>query len=253
MTQLNKKVIDGVAPVTLAECVMMGDGTNLTIKDKINSLELSGGTNKYEGKKVLWLGDSISVASSPSYPAYVCNALNMTLTNKASSGGDAVRMRMILQGGTDSTETYPTIDVSDFDYVFIMIGHNCDGTYGVTSSTASINNIPTDDTPYSDYVSGFYTDVASCIEYIWDNNQDCQIYLITPIQSTNGRYAPTTVAAQKALKEIGNFYSIPVIDVYGECGICKKNITVYTDDNIHPNTTGVPKIGDYIINYLLNH
>ena len=253
MAQKNKKVIDGIAPVTMAECVMMGDGTTLTVKDKIKSLELSGGTNKYEGKKALWLGDSISVVGSPTYPAYVCNALNMTLTNKASSGGDAVRMRAILQGGTVGSVTYTAIDVTDFDYIFIMIGHNCDLSTGVTSPTASIDNIPTDDTPYSDYPSGYYTDVASCIEYIWANNQDCQIYLITPIQSTNGRYAPTTVAAQKALKEIGNFYSIPVIDVYGECGICKKNITVYTDDNIHPNTVGVPKIGDYIINYLLNH
>lgn len=253
MTQLNKKVIDGVAPVTLAECVMMGDGTTLTVKDKFNSLELTGGTNKYEGKKVLWLGDSISVVRDPTYPSYVCNALNMTLTNRASSGGDAARMRAILQGGPNGTLQYDAIDMSDFNYVFIMIGHNCDGVNGVTASTSSIDNIPTDDTAYSDYPVGYYTDVASCIEYIWANNQNCQIYLITPIQSTTSRFARTTAAAQKALKEIGNFYSVPVIDVYGECGICKKNITTYTYDNVHPNDAGVAKIGDYIINYLLNH
>lgn len=251
MTELNKKVIDGIAPVTLAECVMMGDGTSLSIKDKIDAISLTGTVNKYENKKALWLGDSISVSGSPTYPEYICDKLNMQLTNKASSGGNADRMRDILQGGNTSGESYEvTVDPADFDYVFIMIGHNCDE---LANSTENINKIPTDNTSYTDYPTGFYSDVASCIEYIWAKNQNCRIFLITPIQSTNGRYSITTPKAQTALKEIGNMYSVPVIDVYGECGICKRNITSYTDDNIHPNTSGVPKIGDYIINYLINH
>lgn len=245
MAELNKRVIDGVAPITLAECVMIGDGTTDTLLDRLATI---GSNTNYKGKKVLWLGDSISVSGSPTYPKYVCDALGMTLTNKASSGGDAVRMRTILQG----PEGAAGIDVTQFDYVFIMIGHNCDGANGVTASSASISNIPLDDTSYTEFPNGFYTDVASCIEYIWDYNPDCKIYFITPTQSPNGRYAPTTVAAQKALKEIGNLYSIPVIDVFGECGISRKNIDRFSSDKIHPNKLGVKTIGDYIINYLYN-
>ena len=37
-TKLTKKVIDGIAPVTLAECVYIGDGTTLTLKDKLSSI-----------------------------------------------------------------------------------------------------------------------------------------------------------------------------------------------------------------------
>lgn len=245
MTELNKRVIDGIAPVTLADCVMIGDGTSDTLLDRLQTI---GNNTSYNGKRALWLGDSISVSGSPNYPKYVCDALGMTLTNKASSGGDAVRMRNILQG----LNGYPAIDATQFDYMFMMIGHNCDGVNGVTTSSASISNIPLDDTSYTTFQNGFYTDVASCIEYIWNYNPDCKIYLITPIQSSNGRYVLTTPAAQKALKEIGNLYSIPVIDVFGECGISRKNIDRFSSDKIHPNALGVQVIGDYIINYLYN-
>ena len=245
MAELNKRVIDGIAPITLAECVMMGDGTTDTLLDRLVTI---GSNTNYNGKKALWLGDSISVSGKPNYPTYVCHKLGMTLTNKASSGGDAVRMRNILQGPDGNSG----IDMTQFDYTFIMIGHNCDGPNGVTVSSASINNIPLDGTSYTKFPNGFYTDVASCVEYVWNHNPDCKMYFITPMQSPNGRYAPTTVAAQKALKEIGNLYSIPVIDVFGECGISRKNIDRFSSDKIHPNTLGVQVIGDYIINYLYN-
>lgn len=250
MTELYKKVIGNISPITMADCVYIGDGTNSTVKDKLDLLS-QGGSNKYAGKKALWLGDSISVASNPTYPKYVCDKLGMILTNKASSGGNANRMRDILQGGnTDGTEYQAIENISQFDYVFIMIGHNCDI---LTNTGETINKIPTDSTPYTDYPTGYYAPVGSCIEYIWGNNRDCKIFLITPIQSTNSRYAETTPKAQHALKEIGNFYSIPVIDAYAECGICKKNIGIYTDDTIHPNNSGVIKLGEYIVNYLLHH
>lgn len=38
VTELKKQVIDGIAPVTLADCVFLGDGTNKNIKDAINEL-----------------------------------------------------------------------------------------------------------------------------------------------------------------------------------------------------------------------
>ena len=35
MSELGKKVLNGVAPVTLADCVYVGDGTSNTLKDVI--------------------------------------------------------------------------------------------------------------------------------------------------------------------------------------------------------------------------
>lgn len=248
-TKLKKKVIDGIAPVTLASCVMLGDGTDTTVEGYLNALDLADSAGKYSGKTALWLGDSISVVGTPTYPQSVCNTLGMTLINKASSGGNAVRMRLILQG----LEGYTAPDLSGVDFVFMMIGHNCDATYGVTASDASIDNIPTDDTSYEDYPNGFYTDVASCIEYIWAQKSSIEIFLITPLQGATTRYIPTTAKAQTALKEIGNMYSCKVIDVYAECGICRRTIGLYTYDDIHPNADGITKISDCIVAYLLSH
>lgn len=246
-TELNKKVLNNIALVTLAECVYMGDGTTTTVKDFLNSLQLGNTNNKYLNKTALWLGDSISVTGTPTYPKYVCDKLGMTLINKASSGGDSARMRYILQG-TGGGYTTPT-DLTDIDYVFIMIGHNCDNIVN-----ENISSVPVESgSNYADYNIDFYCNVASCIEYIRNKKSTIQIYLITPIQSDNARYIKTTPVAQKVLKELGNMYSVPVIDVYGECGICRKNISLYSNDNIHPNDKGVPIIGDYIVNYLINH
>lgn len=257
MTELNKKVYGTDAPVTLAECVYMGDGTNSTVKDEIQIIKNSSANpnapNKYNGKKALWLGDSISVVGTKTYPDTVCSNLNMTLLNKASSGASANRMRYILQGGTPiEGGTYTPVDLHDIDYAFIAIGHNCDGPLGIASG--SIDDIPVEsNSDYTNYSNGFYTDVASCIEYIRNNNVNTQIYIITPIQSDVQRYITTTSLAQEALKKIANMYSIPVIDLYSECGVCRKNCSVYTYDNIHPNTDGITKIATYITTYLLNN
>lgn len=95
-TELNKKVLKDTALVTLAECVYMGDGTTTTVKDFLTSLQLGNTDNKYLNKTALWLGDSISVTGTPTYPKYVCDKLGIKLINKASSGGDSARMRYIL-------------------------------------------------------------------------------------------------------------------------------------------------------------
>ena len=44
-SKLTSKVIDGVAPVTLAECVYIGDGTTTTVKEVLNNITNSGGSS----------------------------------------------------------------------------------------------------------------------------------------------------------------------------------------------------------------
>lgn len=259
VTKLKKKVIDGIAPVTLASCVMMGDGTEKTVAQLLESLSAGTANNKYAGKSALWLGDSISVVNGSgdgtsgaggTYPQLVCRTLGMTLTNKASSGGNSVRMRNILQGG----DGYTAVDCSGFDYAFIKIGHNCDSaTEGLTAGTSSISDIPTDSTAPSAFPTTFHGNVASCIEYILSQNPKCNIFLITPIWSSAGRYIGTTTKAAVALKEVGDFYGIPVIDLHGESGISQKNASTWTYDGTHPNSDGVKRIADYIVAYLKCH
>ena len=115
-----------------------------------------------------------------------------------------------------------------------------------------MDDIPTDDTSYADFPTTFHGNVASCVEYIWAHNPAAQIFFLTPIQGATTRYIKTTPLAREAFLEIGLFYSIPVIDVYADCGIARKNIGTYTYDDIHPNAAGIAKIADFIESFLLN-
>ena len=216
-----------------------GYGKNITVT--------AADSNKFKGKKALWLGDSISQTGNPTYPARVCGELGMSLVNKASSGGNSERMRNILQG----LDGYTAPDLSGIDVVFMMIGHNCDsaaeGLVDGVSVASAISDIPTDGTAYGDFPKTYHGNVASCVEYIWARNSAIQIYFLTPIQGATVRYLKTTPKARDALVELGRFYSIPVIDVYSSCGICRKNIEAYTSDNVHPNEAGLVKITDCIL------
>lgn len=246
-TGLTKKVIDGVAPITLAECVMMGDGTTMNIKQYLtamfSNISASGNATKYVAAGALWLGDSIGVTGTVSYPQAVANKLGMRLNNKCSSGGNTTRMRAILQG----LDTYTAPDLTDIDYAFIMIGHNG----GVVNSTLA--DIPTDDTSYTEFPDTYYGNVGSCIEYLRDQKPGIKIFFITPIQSNNPGYISASAEAKAAMIELGDYYSIPVIDAHGECGICTKNVTEYTSDGTHLDDRGVPVLAEYIVNYLLYH
>ena len=44
-SELKPKVIEGVAPVTLAECVYYGDGTTSTVKELLDNITNSGGSS----------------------------------------------------------------------------------------------------------------------------------------------------------------------------------------------------------------
>lgn len=244
------KVIEGKFLVGTTKSTFI-DGTNESLHEYLGIDSGGNISNKYKGKNFLWLGDSISADTGGStkdgYPNIIVNHFGGTLKNLASSGGDTVRMRNICQGLNGE----PTQDYSNIDYVFIMIGHNCDGVNGVANSL--ITQIPTDSTSYKNYPNGFHCDVASCIEYIREQNNNIEIFILTPIQSDNIRYDKTTPLAQKYLKEVANMYSCPVIDIYSIAGICKRNIPIYTVDNIHLNVAGKEKVANKIINQMLSY
>jgi lysophospholipase L1-like esterase len=244
-TKLKKKVIDGIAPVTLASCVMMGDGTAKTLEQFLADYEApEESTPDFHGKTLAAFGDSITStkggdsapAGAVTYPQAVGNLLGMTVRNHASSGSNAVRMREIITGA----------DLSNVDIVTIMIGHNCGSqTNGLTKEGASIADIPQDGTAYTDYPNLFYADVGASIAYIQQNYPDVQIYLLTPLQAPDR--AATIRLARTALQEIAALYCLPIIDVYAKSGINYLNIDTYTYDRVHPNQEGIAKIAECVV------
>jgi hypothetical protein len=50
-----------------------------------------------------------------------------------------------------------------------------------------------------------------------------------------------------AVKEIGSYYAIPVVDVNSECGINKLTAETYLEDGIHPNALGGELLAERVI------
>jgi lysophospholipase L1-like esterase len=104
------------------------------------------------------------------------------------------------------------------------------------------------DSPIGEFVNtgfdkGVFTQAYQyIIEKILTQNPTIKIFLCTPLQATF-RTAPnqqgnTQEAYANRIKDIGKYYSIPVLDLYGVGGINKVNMSVLTIDKLHPNNDG---------------
>jgi lysophospholipase L1-like esterase len=198
---------------------------------------------KYYQKSIFFFGDSItSGVGSTTTGGYVNVAqgkLGCFATNKGSSGSDTYRLRCIVGGGTTGGITYTAQDTSNAAACTIMIGTNQGPG---TSTLADI----TGNTDFNTYPNSFYGNIGFCIEYFFSKNINTRVYLITPPQRTSGNMKDVA----DALKSIGAYYSIPVIDVNACAGINPKNMSVLMPDGTHPNDSGHTIIGQFVANQL---
>ena len=54
-----------------------------------------------------------------------------------------------------------------------------------------------------------------------------------------------------ALKELSEYYSVPLIDVFRNCGISKTNLEDYSSDGTHLNDEGNRLLGECIAYQML--
>lgn len=58
-----------------------------------------------------------------------------------------------------------------------------------------------------------------------------------------------------AMKEVANYYSIPILDLYAVSGIypyIEKNMQAWCPDGLHPNDAGAERIAQRLASFLLN-
>lgn len=206
-------------PFSIAEAVYFKDGKTLQQKydlGELGSVETSSATpNKWSGKRIFCFGDSITAGG---YPNYIANVLGAFVTNKGSSGGTYSRDFDIIK----------QTDLTYANAITLMTGHNS-GTGSITLETSGLLDL-TDITDYDSYPANYYGGIGKIVEYIRATYPDIKIYLLGLHYTKRGT---TSKDCQRALKEIGDYYSIPFIDVYANCGIGKTNIDVYSSDGTH--------------------
>ena len=214
-----------VFPVTVAEAVYFDNGKTLVEKLNENSNVIP---NKWRNKNIFCFGDSITQGG---YPTNIGNVLGAFMTNKGSSGGTYTRDWDIINA----------TDLTYADCVTFMTGHNA-GAGDMTLETSGLLDIE-DSNNLDSYPSNYYGGLGKLINYVRINYPKVKIYLLGLHHTTRNN---TSTDCQRALKELGNYYSVPFIDVYAECGICSTNLSTYSSDGTHLNPEGNRLLGECI-------
>jgi len=145
------------------------------------------------------------------------------------------------------------VQISAYDYSakdLVTIAHGTND-FKLNRSIGTIGSIT--DTTFD--TATFYGAYRTVLNAIKTSNVDCEVFLITPIQRDNSGYTIeyTNSAGHKlidyvnAIKELGEMYSLKVIDLYGESGINFYNVFSYTIDGLHPNNAGHLKMANSVL------
>ncbi len=194
-------------------------------KIKNDNLPTAVQQNWFEDKTILFDGDGITsgtgLLTNLTYPYLVCKELNAKIINNAIGGStlasnpeSETRNPLVLRYDSDiADEVAKTVD-----FVYIAVGSN-DWAYQYTPVGTMDDRIPTT----------FYGALHLLCEGLLNKYAGKPIVFATPIKRRvlKTHTSPTEYLRNgKTLKEYGeiikevcDFYSIPVIDMYSECGL----------------------------------
>ena len=95
------------------------------------------------------------------------------------------------------------------------------------------------------------------IQTIIERFPHCQVFVCTPIQTSNPEHNIRNSAKIEILREICRSLSVRLIDCYGECGISEKledgHGHRYLRDGLHPGKEGQELMGRYIAKEIRNN
>lgn len=212
-------------------------------KDKIKSLIDTKINSKWYGKKCLQLGDSITWYDGHSNPkgedvkgyAGYLRDIGMTVNNKGVSGAC---IAYTPERYTDVCTTIDSItDLETYDLVTIAGGVN-----DYQTDPVEIGTLANDNFDKTKFIQAY----QYIIEKILSINPTVQIVIFTPLKCFNMTTENTKGLLLSdyvdAVREVAEYYSIPIFDQYANCGFNKKTSSTYTIDNLHPNNLGYKMI-----------
>lgn len=212
--------------------------------------------NNYIGKKCAQLGDSITwydghtqtidgqTVAVKGYASYL-REKGIVVDNYGVSGACITNLSTY----TDVCETVDSIDFTEYDLCTIAAGVN----------DYDFWNSPIGDFANSSFDKGVFTQAYQyIIETILAQNKTIKIILCTPLQETHKTTANTQGKYLKdyadRIKEIGAYYSLPVLDLYNEGGLNKINMATLTIDNLHPNNDGYELVCEHsFVSFVISH
>ena len=228
---------------------------------RIKSLESTSG-NKWEGKNVLVLGDSISdkryhhveIPAWDKWAEVLSSKLGFTLTNDSlHASGFLVNMGSKEIGPRSLINRISNHSGETYDMVILFMGIN-----------DAINSMPIGTKPTDDKTADFYSAVDYCFNYIKNNFTSARFVVLLPLEAKPDWYSSNQLSYINVLKEECEKYNIPYCDLYKQSGFDAKNDNFrnmftelggsngnYVHDGLHPNQLWdnnylAPQIGAFI-------
>lgn len=211
-----------------------------------------------KGKKINFIGDSITFGSGASctekcYVSLVASKYG-AITRNYGIGGTRIARQCPKEGvpvyeidDKDFCARYN--DMEDADIIAVLGGVN---DYG--HGTAPMGT-PEDRTPDTFYGACHYLFRGLIEKYLGKT-----IFIMTPLQCEwEANPAPhkdgnhPLVEFIDIIKEVARFYSLPVLDLYAESGICPKIPAVkekYMPDGLHPSDAGYEIVADKVAAFI---
>ena len=204
--------------------------------------------NKYQGKSWISLGDSITKPGI--YQNNLKDILGFSIINNIGKSGQT----MTSQANHNSTYTLgKNIDYNKYDLATIFIGTN---DFRYNKKLGQIKASGSKDFDENTFTGSYQL----LIETILKSNPNIDLVLITPTQRIRDRYdieftnkvGSKLVDYVSIIKNLGEMYSLPVLDLYSQGGITKENINSFSNDGLHLNNEGYKRISEKMYRFLLN-
>ncbi len=201
-----------------------------------------------QGKTINFLGDSITEGVGTSAKSKIY----LNLLKEHCSLAEA---RNYGKSGTRIARQIVMSD-SSFDLDFNMRMEDMDSNADIVVVFGGTNDFGHGQAPYGAMedrtVYTFYGAMHTLIMKLLEKYTDKKIVFMTPLHRMNEDTSANTqkydgVSARplydyvKAIREVCEYYSVPVLDLYKESGIAgnvKKVCELYMPDGLHPNDTG---------------
>lgn len=221
------------------------------------------GQNKmdFSNLTINFLGDSITVGIGAKdnfgYVDYIEKLSGAKCNNYGFNGSRIAKQKVLIEGECIDRNFCVRVDsMVDADIVFVLGGVN---DYGGGDAPLGKITDNTNDT--------FYGALHVLYSSLIEKYHNSMIVIVTPLHVTDennlkgfGGKKTTDMYTLKtyvdAIREVAEWYSLPVLDLYKSCGL-NPNLKIikeeYIPDGCHPNDKGYQRIAAMIIKYIENN
>lgn len=241
------KVVEGLKLEYDCLYIVSANPTKFTIRTKgavDDIVGYSNTDNKWKGKNILTIGDSITYGAwgnGTTWPNEVATQLGMNLQNHSKGG---IKIRTMVDGDSDGFPALSVDDVKDKDLI-ILAGFYNNINQAVDSLGEKSDIYPAQDT--------FTGNLNYAIDKVYKllksaNNVRCKVVILSAHKYGRNEYMDkssyeTGEAIFEGTKMCADYNSIPLIDAMHKCNINKYNWDFYQSSSTEYNKLYIPSDG----------